>query len=132
MNYRSRAPEGASLEPNTAFKKISSKLVCEIEWKCTSFVPLTGKEPMHMKEMRSVLHAVRLRLSRPRNWNERFLVFGDNLGVVFAVSKGRCTCLPLLFLQRNREKIWIRFGWGSGLYLIDLLMLTKKRYAHIP
>ena len=55
---------------------------------------------MHMKQMRSVLQAVRM-VGEPCNRGKRFLVLGDNLGVVFVISEGRCTNVPLLHLQRK-------------------------------
>ena len=101
FRYRSGAPAGPELQPNPHFEDIKVHLVNEADWTCVSYVPMDGKEPVHMKEMRSVLHSFKSRLGEPSNWGKRFLVLGDNLGVVFAISKGRCTNVPLLYLQRK-------------------------------
>ena len=73
LRYRSGAPMGTDLEPNPRLSDVSAKLVCESEWTCVSYVPLNGAEPMHMKEMRSVLLAFTTRLGKPSNW-------GSNVG----------------------------------------------------
>ena len=95
FRYRSGAPTGLNLQHYPHFQDVQATFVCEAGWSCVSSVPMTGAEPMHMKEMRSAWHAFRLDLGKKSNWGKRFLVLGDNLSVVFAIPKGRCANVPL-------------------------------------
>ena len=114
LRYRSGAPIGSDLEPDLHFADIGAKLVYESESKRVSYVTPTGAEPMRMKEMRSVLRAFRTRLKRPSNWGKGFLFVGDNLGVVFAISKVRCTHVVLLHLQRTLAAYTLATGSAGG------------------
>ena len=84
VTYRSGAPIELNVEPNLIFQFIHAKLVCEADSNCVSYVQITRAEPVHMKEMRSVLQVARLRLQKKSNWGKRFVLFSDNVGVVFA------------------------------------------------
>ena len=80
-----------------------------------SYVPMTGAEPMHMKEMRGALQAFRLRYGNQSNLGTRFLVLGDNMGVfAFWILKGRCTNAPLLHSQRKLASYTLATGSAGG------------------
>ena len=64
------------------------------------YAPLMGPEPIHMKEMRGFVRVARLMCEDRRAWFHKHLVLGDNLGVMLAISKGRCAQPGMLMLLR--------------------------------
>ena len=71
---------------------------------------LFGKEPMHRKEFRGYLGALRRIASQPSHWHLRHLILMDNLGDVLALSKGRCKDARILMLVRNAAALVLATG----------------------
>lgn len=63
--------------------------------------PIRHREPVHLIEARSVLGAVKHRCRDRNRHHKRLVILNDNMGVVLAVQKGRCSSYPLLRLLRR-------------------------------
>ena len=96
-------PSGDSIKTlleDYEFPNIPVGLLTE-NWKDLYGAPLRFREAVHMCEARGALSAVKHR-TRDRNFHgKRCLFLGDNLGLVLALQKGRCSCFPLLKLLRR-------------------------------
>lgn len=75
--------------------------VFQEKWKTLWNSEIHFKEPVHLIEARSILGAVRHRSRDHYRHGHRILIFNDNLGVVLACQKGRCSSYPLLRIIRR-------------------------------
>ena len=70
-------------------------------WNLLWNTPMHFKEPVHLIEARSVLGAVKHMARDFSKHGKRILILNDNMGVVLAVQKGRCTSYALLRIVRR-------------------------------
>ena len=68
------------------------------------------KEPVHLIEARSVLGTLRHFCKDSRKHGRRLAVLNDNMGVVLAVSKGRCHDYRLLRILRRMSALSLSTG----------------------
>ena len=80
------------------------------DWAVESFTDILLDDPMHINEMRCMIGAASVALSDPGAWSKRHLILGDNLGVMLALSKGRCRDPRLLNFQRIWSMMWLATG----------------------
>ena len=60
-------------------------------WKLVKASPWLGSEPIHVKEVRGTLFGLRRAVKDVRQHSCRKLFLSDNLGMTFALEKGRAT-----------------------------------------
>ncbi|CAK0879805.1 unnamed protein product, partial [Prorocentrum cordatum] len=95
---------------NKRSPEVSTHTIRRTSWSTMHYSPLFGKEPMHRKEARGDLHAVKLILSDADSWGKRHLVLGDNLALTLALSKGRCRDIFLLNILRRGAALTLASG----------------------
>ena len=83
------------------FPEVASGLMEQSQWHCLWAAPMRFREPIHQIEARSILSLMKHLAKDRRYHNTRVAVFNDNMGVVLAVSKGRCSSYGLLRLLRR-------------------------------
>ncbi|CAK0881076.1 unnamed protein product [Prorocentrum cordatum] len=83
-------PSHAALrgESSKNFPDVSAHYLRRSKWKLMRYVPTFRKVPMHREEARGDLHAVKLILSGADSWGKKHAVFGGNLALALALSKG--------------------------------------------
>ena len=90
-----------SIELNPAFPEVPEEMLREDRWHQLWNLQYHYKEPIHVLELRSILGAVK-HVSRDCQFHgSRCLILNDNMGVVLAVSKGRCSNYSMLRLLRR-------------------------------
>ena len=88
-------------EVSSGFPEVAHEVLDPSQWHCLWAAPMHFREPIHQIEARSVRSLVK-HLAKDRHYhNKRVAVFNDNMGVVLAVSKGRCASYGLLRLLRR-------------------------------
>ncbi|CAK0867387.1 unnamed protein product [Prorocentrum cordatum] len=95
---------------NKRFPEVSTRAIRRTSWSTMYYSPLFGKEPMHRKEARGDLRAVKLILSDADSWGKRRVVLGDNLALALALSKGRCRDIFLLNILRRGAALTLASG----------------------
>ena len=70
------------------------------KWVPEHFTYLRGREPIHIKELRSYVKTVH-QIVEQGNWTDKHLVLNDNLSMCLAASKGRCADPKALMLLRR-------------------------------
>ena len=95
---------------NPEFEEVSPQLVQQSSWKLGHVTPMSDAEPIHIKEMRGLMAVVRRRVRNQSCWDQRLLVLGDNLGLMSALSKGRCQNPQLLMLMRRASAALLASG----------------------
>lgn len=83
------------------FKEVREDLMDPDQWNLLWRSPMHYKEPVHLIEARSILGAVKHRARDVNRHGMHHLVLNDNMSVVLAVSKGRCSNYNLLRLVRR-------------------------------
>ena len=85
----------------SSFPEVPQGLMEQSHWQCLWAAHMQFSEPIHQIEARSVLSLVKHLAKDRRFHNRRVAAFNDNMGVVLAVSKGRCASYGLLRLLRR-------------------------------
>ena len=86
---------------NESFPEVPVGPLKSYSWKTAYKIQLFSREAMHIKDMRGILAAVRCIVKDVGNHDQQHLILGDNLGLVLALSKGRCRDPKLLMLIRR-------------------------------
>ena len=89
------------LEEVPDFPEVGKKFLEPDRWRLLWRAPILHKEPVHIIEARSILGAVKHRSRDHHAHGTRILVLNDNMGVVLACQKGRCSNYPLLRIVRR-------------------------------
>lgn len=93
------APLEAELGPS--FPEVPLQLLAESRWHPLWFAPFVHAEPIHLKEARAALAAIKRRTRDATRHGGTEVLFGDNVAVILAFPKGRATLHPLnRILQR--------------------------------
>ena len=71
---------------------------------------MSGYDGIHFKEMRGFMSVLRRRVKDQSGWGQRFLVLGDNLGLMCSLSKGRCQSPKLLMLMGRTSALLLATG----------------------
>ena len=88
-------------ELNETFPEVPKSVLDDRVWHKLWNAPIYHKEPIHVLEGRSILGAVKHACRDNRKHGSRILVLNDNMGVVLAAQKGRCSAYPLLRILRR-------------------------------
>ena len=83
------------------FNEVRRCMMAPENWQLLWRSPIRFKEPVHLIEARSILGAVKHRARDASRHGMHHLVLNDNMSVVLAVSKGRCSNYNLLRLVRR-------------------------------
>lgn len=83
------------------FPNVNPDLMDKSFWHRLWKPPMWHKEPVHMIEARSILGAVKHRSRDHYRHHKRIVVLNDNMGVVLACQKGRCSNYGLLRILRR-------------------------------
>ena len=95
LSVREVEPRKRELHEDFKFPNVPARLLQADDWRGVWAVPLRFREAVHLCECRGVLACIR-HLSRNRLCHgSKFVLLGDNLGLVLSLSKGRCSS-PLL------------------------------------
>ena len=87
------APQG-SVNINPKFPEVPKEFLEGGRWRMLWNAPFSYKDPIHILECRSVLSTVK-HVCRDSNLHgKRCLILNDNMGVVLALAKGRCSSYP--------------------------------------
>ena len=85
-------PLEAELDPS--FPEVPLPLLDESRWHPLWSAPFVHAEPIHLKEARAALAAIKHRTRDATRHGGREVLFGDNMAVILAFSKGRATSHP--------------------------------------
>ena len=83
------------------FPEIPAKYMDRSQWYLLWRSKMRFKEPVHLIEARSILGAVRHRARDPSKHGKHIVVLNDNMSVVLAMQKGRCSNYGLLRILRR-------------------------------
>ena len=98
------------LELNPAFPEVPADVLRGDRWHLLWNAPFQRKGPIHVLEGRSILGALK-HVSRDANAHgKRRVILNDNMGVVLAMSKGRCSNYLLLRLIRRVSALSLATG----------------------
>ena len=89
------------LVENPLFPEVPKSLLSCERWRTLWCAPFAYKDTIHVLEARGVLGAVKHRSRDHHKHGSRILILNDNLGVVLAISKGRCADFGLLRIIRR-------------------------------
>ena len=89
------------LEEVPNFPEVDRGVLDPNRWRLLWRSPILHKEPVHIIEARSILGAVKHRSRDHHAHGTRILVLNDNMGVVLACQKGRCSNYSLLRIIRR-------------------------------
>ena len=106
-----------AIEPD--FPEIDPSLLAPSSWQLLKRGRYTYKEPIHLKEARAMHFNARRVARRCMTRGRVVLMLCDNMGVVLACEKGRCTDLVLLRILRR-------------LAAISLVSGARFRYRWVP
>ena len=87
------------VDPN--FPEVLRSLLHPEDWGRVWSAPFTFKEPVHLLEGRSILATVKHVSRDARVHGSHVLILNDNMGVVLATQKGRCSSFALLRILRR-------------------------------
>ena len=83
------------------FPEVPKSLLHPEDWGRAWSAPFTFKEPVHLLEGRSILATVKHVSRDARIHGSHVLILNDNMGVVLATQKGRCSNFALLRIIRR-------------------------------
>ena len=86
---------------NPMFPEVPKPLLSTERWRTLWCAPFDYKDTIHVLEARGILGAVKHRSRDQWKHGSRVLILNDNLGVVLAISKGRCADYGLLRIIRR-------------------------------
>ena len=101
------------LTVDDSFPEVPVKVLRQEDWRMLWRAPFRHKEPVHLLECRSILATMKHVARDSKKHGQRVLILNDNMGVVLAVMKGRCSSFSLLCLLR---RIWAH-SLASGVRL---------------
>ena len=107
---RGLPPEELESTRKPDFPEVDPQHVLSAEWEGEHFTGMNMYEGMHKKEARGYLRALKDRLSDVAAWDRRHLFLGDNLGLILALSKGRCRDPALVMLMRRAAALVLLTG----------------------
>eukprot|EP00971_Amphidinium_carterae_P050398 992720-Amphidinium_carterae.1 len=87
--------------PRDGFPEVSNRFLAKNCWHELYACPLKLPEGIHAKEGRAVLCAMRSAARDLDNHGKWVLILDDNLGVVLAMSRGRCANYTLLRIAQR-------------------------------
>ena len=83
------------------FPMCPPNLILDTKWRLLHSQRFRNPEHIHLKEMRAVIWALKHDSRQTRNHDQRRLHLCDNLSIVLALEKGRCSDPALLVLCRR-------------------------------
>lgn len=93
------------------FPEVDEEFLSSDNWRLLWKQPMFFREPVHNIEARSVLSAIRHASKDRSRHGKHLLVLNDNMSVVLAVQKGRCSNYGLLRILRR----FLHTVWAQGL-----------------
>ena len=93
-----------------ACPELDPDLLTKNEWRLIQCRPYHHNEPVHLKELRAVMFGLRRRVRSIHHHRHSHLFLCDNLGVVLALEKGRCSDPKVLVNLRR----WAAYLLGSS------------------
>lgn len=119
---RAHAPLTHDGQTHRLFYEAPATLVNSAKSSTKYLIYLSGAEPMHRKEHRSIIKAVKNVLAAESSWDTSVLLLNDNLGMCLAVRKGRCKDAPTLMLLK---KMGASFWWWASLCRCDGCLVSS-------
>ena len=89
------------VEVDPRFPDVEPSVMSQEKWRRVWCCPVHHREPVHLIEARSILGAVKHIARDSRRHGQRFVILNDNMSVVLALQKGRCSSFSLLRLIRR-------------------------------
>lgn len=112
-------------EVDPAFPDVPHEYMREEHWHLLWNSRIHFREPVHLIEARSVLGAMKHRCRDHRRHGRRLVVLNDNMSVILALQKGRCSSYPLLRLVR---RVWAH-SLASGIRLHPRWVPSERNVA---
>lgn len=97
INFQHEDP----FELNENFSEVPQECMADDKWKLNFAQHMSLSEPITILEGRGVVAALRHKFRSTHHFHCRHLRFGDNLGMVLAVDKGRSSSMGLLRICRR-------------------------------
>ncbi|CAE7559605.1 ppt1 [Symbiodinium natans] len=96
------------VEVDPRFPDVEPSVMSQEKWRRVWCCPVHHREPVHLIEARSILGAVKHIARDSRRHGQRFVILNDNMSVVLALQKGRCSSFSLLRLIRRKVEVFTR------------------------
>ena len=112
-------------EVDPSFPDVPFEYMNEEHWHLLWNTRIHFREPVHLIEARSVLGAMKHRCRDHRRHGKRLVVLNDNMSVILALQKGRCSSYPLLRLIR---RVWAH-SLASGIRLHPRRVPSERNVA---